>query len=108
MAHLLFFWLLLQRHILRGLLYSIYQEKKIIYQSLFGQIKVSSSNHTEPAVSTDALSNSALKLYDMPSLIGRVLVSLFLRSNFCKDHREKIEVPDPLVVDDLISVIVHH
>ena len=24
-------------------------------------------------------------------------------SNFCKDHRDKIEVPDPLVVEDLIS-----
>ena len=23
--------------------------------------------------------------------------------NFCKDHRDKIEVPDPLVVEDLIS-----
>ena len=27
----------------------------------------------------------------------------FIRSNFCKDHRDKIEVPDPLVVEDLIS-----
>ena len=27
----------------------------------------------------------------------------FRRSNFCKDHRDKIEVPDPLVVEDLIS-----
>ena len=25
------------------------------------------------------------------------------RSNFCKDHRDKIEEPDPLVVEDLIS-----
>ena len=25
------------------------------------------------------------------------------RSNFCKDHHDKIEVPDPLVVEDLIS-----
>ena len=25
------------------------------------------------------------------------------RSNFCKDHRDKIAVPDPLVVEDLIS-----
>ena len=25
------------------------------------------------------------------------------RSNFCKDHRDEIEVPDPLVVEDLIS-----
>ena len=24
-------------------------------------------------------------------------------SNFCKDHRDKIEVPDHLVVEDLIS-----
>ena len=24
-------------------------------------------------------------------------------SNFCKDHRDKIEVPDSLVVEDLIS-----
>ena len=23
--------------------------------------------------------------------------------NFCKDHRNKIEVPDPLAVEDLIS-----
>ena len=23
--------------------------------------------------------------------------------NFCKDHRDKIEVPDPLAVEDLIS-----
>ena len=28
----------------------------------------------------------------------------FRRSNFCKDHRDKIEVPHPLVVEDLISV----
>ena len=27
----------------------------------------------------------------------------FKRSNFCKDHRDKTEVPDPPVVDDLIS-----
>ena len=27
----------------------------------------------------------------------------FERSNFCKDHRDKTEVPDPLVVEDLIS-----
>ena len=27
----------------------------------------------------------------------------FRCSNFCKDHRDKIEVPDPLVVEDLIS-----
>jgi len=26
-----------------------------------------------------------------------------MRSNFCKDHRDKTEVPDPLVVEDLIS-----
>ena len=25
------------------------------------------------------------------------------RSNFCKDHRDKTEVQDPLVVEDLIS-----
>ena len=25
------------------------------------------------------------------------------RSNFCKDHRDKIDVPDPLVVEDLIN-----
>ena len=27
----------------------------------------------------------------------------FKCSNFCKDHRDKIEVPDPLVLEDLIS-----
>ena len=27
----------------------------------------------------------------------------FRSSNFCKDHRDKIKVPDPLVVKDLIS-----
>ena len=27
----------------------------------------------------------------------------FRRSHFCKDHRDKTEVPDPLVVEDLIS-----
>ena len=32
----------------------------------------------EHAVSADALSSSGVKLYDMPSLIGRVLASLFL------------------------------
>ena len=26
-----------------------------------------------------------------------------LDGNFCKDHRNKIEVPDPLAVEDLIS-----
>ena len=30
-------------------------------------------------------------------------VHRFRRSKFCKDHRDKIEVPDPLVVEDLIS-----
>ena len=30
-----------------------------------------------------------------------MLVSLDV--NFCKDHRNKIEVPDPLAVEDLIS-----
>ena len=25
------------------------------------------------------------------------------RSNFCKDHHGRIEVPDPLVVEDLVS-----
>ena len=25
------------------------------------------------------------------------------RGNFCKDHRDKIEAPDPLVLEDLIS-----
>ena len=28
---------------------------------------------------------------------------LIRRSNFCKDHRDKKKVPDPLVVEDLIS-----
>ena len=28
---------------------------------------------------------------------------IFRRSNFSKDHRDKTEVPDPLVVEDLIS-----
>ena len=32
----------------------------------------------EHVVSADALSSSGVKLYDMPSLIGRVLASLFL------------------------------
>ena len=27
----------------------------------------------------------------------------FRRSNFCKDHSDKTGVPDPLVVEDLIS-----
>ena len=27
----------------------------------------------------------------------------FLDVNFCRDHRDKIEVPDPLAVEDLIS-----
>ena len=27
----------------------------------------------------------------------------FRRSNFCKDHRDKTEEPDPLVLEDLIS-----
>ena len=31
------------------------------------------------------------------------MVFFFRRSNFCKDYRDKIEVPDPLVVEDLIS-----
>ena len=31
------------------------------------------------------------------------LGSITRRSNFCKDHRDKIEVRDPLVVEDLIS-----
>ena len=29
----------------------------------------------------------------------------FSRSNFCKDRREKIEVPDPFVVEDLIRAL---
>ena len=28
---------------------------------------------------------------------------IILDVNFCKDHRNKIEVPDPLAVEDLIS-----
>ena len=31
----------------------------------------------------------------------RLIISLDV--NFCKDHRDKIEVPDPLAVEDLIS-----
>ena len=27
----------------------------------------------------------------------------YRRSNFCRNHRDKIEVPDPLVVEDLTS-----
>ena len=34
---------------------------------------------------------------------GPAVFNNFRRSNFCKDHRDKIEVPDPLVVEDLIS-----
>ena len=30
-------------------------------------------------------------------------MNVSLDVNFCKDHRNKIEVPDPLAVDDLIS-----
>ena len=30
-------------------------------------------------------------------------VTISLDVNFCKDHRNKIEVPDPLAVEDLIS-----
>ena len=29
--------------------------------------------------------------------------TIYRRSNFCKDHRDKAEVPDPLVLEDLIS-----
>ena len=32
---------------------------------------------------------------------SKQLVSLDV--NFCKDHRDKIEVPDPLAIEDLIS-----
>ena len=28
---------------------------------------------------------------------------IYRRSNFCKDHRDKAEAPDPLVLEDLIS-----
>ena len=30
-------------------------------------------------------------------------MGISLDVNFCKDHRDKIEVPDPLAVEDLIS-----
>ena len=30
------------------------------------------------------------------------------RSNVCKDHRDKTEVPDPLNVEDLISYKLHN
>ena len=30
-------------------------------------------------------------------------MNMALDVNFCKDHRDKIEVPDPLAVEDLIS-----
>ena len=36
-------------------------------------------------------------------MLEKKIKTLILRSNFCKDHRDKIEVPDPLVVEDLIS-----
>ena len=36
-------------------------------------------------------------------LFTRQLALKIGRSDFCKDHRDKIEVPDPLVVEDLIS-----
>ena len=36
------------------------------------------------------------------NLFTRV-IGLIRRSNFCKDHRDKTEVPDPLIVEDLIS-----
>ena len=35
--------------------------------------------------------------------LGKIRCLPFRRVNFCKDHRDKIEVPDPLVVEDLNS-----
>ena len=32
-----------------------------------------------------------------------IIIIIYLDVNFCKDHRDKIEVPDPLSVVDLIS-----
>ena len=32
----------------------------------------------------------------------------FRRSSFSKDHRDKTEVPDPVVVEDLISYKLNH
>ena len=42
---------------------------------------------------------------NIPSFIGNLWWVLLLGNhlNFCKDHRDKIEVPDPLAVEDLIS-----
>ena len=38
------------------------------------------------------------------SLVGWYVLSFVpLDVKFCKDHRDKIEVPDPLAVEDLIS-----
>ena len=46
-------------------------------------------------ISSVSSQNQLLMLKNAPEFIRR--------SNFCKDHRDKIEVPDPLVVEDLIS-----
>ena len=41
---------------------------------------------------------------DLPQVdLMNFRVEYVRRSNFCKDHRDKIEVPDPVVVEDLIS-----
>ena len=42
-------------------------------------------------------------LQDLDPATARVNLSRVSRSNFCKDHRDKTEVPNPLVVEDLIS-----
>ena len=43
----------------------------------------------------------SLCMYLCPSKTKAQLLSLDV--NFCKDHRDKIKVPDPLAVEDLIS-----
>ena len=46
-----------------------------------------------------------LKIFDLltSACTDTRLFFRFRRSKFCKDHRHKIEVPDPLAVEDLIS-----
>ena len=41
----------------------------------------------------------ARKLYYLRLIAGIVILDV----NFCRDHRDKTEVPDPLAVEDLIS-----
>ena len=51
----------------------------------------------------DLKTNTLAILFLEDIFLGKIRCLRLRRSDFCKDRRDKIEVPDPLVVEDLLS-----